>query len=344
MKSTAFMSLTVVASAFSLSAATTTTFAPAAPDRHRVLLDRMTRTKEADRTGHQVQQVLARYSQPSIAAEIVQQQQRQELQHERVTKGERRPSLEQQVLGIPSRVLRRLRGQAQVPMQEQRLEQGILEQRQKQQKDVQWQRPQSAFKTEAGDAEENNIEGTGNEKGKEYDIYKDKDDDDDDGDELEDKVEQQGQRTGSDTVKKIDDEGKDKEKEKELVSVMQLRQFDSASSRRPKAIDSERIPIEYNPSEVAFVGQVGIGTPNQYFNLEFDIGSSDIWVTSAHANCSQNRPCSTTARREFHIERSSTFESAPNISWHLELSDGPIVKGSLATDVVQVAGFVLDRQ
>jgi hypothetical protein len=211
----------------------------------------MTRTKEADRTGHQVQQVLARYSQPSIAAEIVQQQQRQELQHERVTKGERRPSLEQQVLGIPSRVLRRLRGQAQVPMQEQRLEQGILEQRQKQQKDVQWQRPQSAFKTEAGDAEENNIEGTGNEKGKEYDIYKDKDDDDDDGDELEDKVEQQGQRTGSDTVKKIDDEGKDKEKEKELVSVMQLRQFDSASSRRPKAIDSERIPIEYNPSEVA---------------------------------------------------------------------------------------------
>lgn len=36
--------------------------------------------------------------------------------------------------------------------------------------------------------------------------------------------------------------------------------------------------------------------------------------------------------------------SAPNISWHLELSDGLVVKGTLGTDVVQVAGFVVDRQ
>ncbi|KAG0270980.1 1,3-beta-glucanosyltransferase [Linnemannia exigua] len=129
-----------------------------------------------------------------------------------------------------------------------------------------------------------------------------------------------------------------------VLEVEQPAGFDSSTSRRSKAIDAERFPIEYNPSEVAFVGLVGIGTPNQYFNLEFDIGSSDTWVASARANCSLNRPCSSTARRGFHTDRSSTFESAPNISWHLEMSDGPAVTGKLGTDVLQVAGFVVDRQ
>ncbi|KAG0286409.1 hypothetical protein BGZ96_009473 [Linnemannia gamsii] len=266
-------------------------------------------------------------------------------------------SLEQRLLRIPSRVLQRLRGKVQAPVQEQRFEKEDQdqdqEQEQQQMQGVQRQKPQSAFRAVVGNAEEKNIKDNSNEKDNEYDDYEDEDDDDEDSggdDELEDEDEQQGQDTGSGADKMLNEKAtesantKDKEKEKLFASVIQLAQFDSTSSRRPKAIDSARIPIEYSPSEVAFVGQVGIGTPNQYFNLEFDIGSSDTWVTSARANCSQNQPCSTTARRGFHIERSSTFESAPNISWHLELSDGPAVAGRLGTDVVQVAGFVVDRQ
>ncbi|KAF9542514.1 hypothetical protein EC957_001883 [Mortierella hygrophila] len=345
MKTTTLLSLAVVASAFSVSAS-------AAPDLHRVALDRVARTEEIERTSHQVQQALARYSQPSIA-EIVQQQQQEQREQqgreEMMTEEEKEKvlGLEQRLLRIPSRVLRRLRGQAQVALvQEQRLEQEQEQEQDGQQQQEQRKEVQSAFSAEVGGTKEKNAKDKKTDK--EYDVYEDDDDDDNDDDdndggdhgelEDEDEDEMKGKNAGG-------ADKKEKEKEdKAVASVIELAQFDSASSRRSKTIDSERVPIEYNPSEVAFVGQVGIGTPNQYFNLEFDIGSSDTWVASARANCSQNSPCSITARRGFRAERSSTFESAPNISWHLELSNGPAVKGTLGTDVVQVAGFVVDRQ
>lgn len=100
--------------------------------------------------------------------------------------------------------------------------------------------PQSAFRAEVGGTKEKNAKDKKTDK--EYDIYEDDGDDDDDDDELEDEDEKKGQKVG----------GADKkENEKVVASVMQLAQFDSASSRRSKAIDSERVPIEYNPSEVA---------------------------------------------------------------------------------------------
>ncbi|KAG0041291.1 hypothetical protein BGZ83_002042 [Gryganskiella cystojenkinii] len=116
------------------------------------------------------------------------------------------------------------------------------------------------------------------------------------------------------------------------------------SSRRSKQIDSRRVPIDRNPSEVAFVGQVGIGTPPQYFSLEFDIGSADTWVTSAHANCSLNSPCTDHRRRSFFPDRSTTYGSDPNITWGVDFSDGAKIEGRLESDVVQVAGFVINRQ
>ncbi|KAG9064848.1 hypothetical protein KI688_003109 [Linnemannia hyalina] len=349
MKTTTLLSLAVVTSAFSVSAS-------AAPDLHRVVLDRVVRTEETERTSHQVQQALARYSQPSMT-EIVQQQQKEQQEQqgrkEMITKEEEEEGkalgLEQRLLRIPSRVLRRLRGQAQVALvQEQRLEQEQEQDGQQQQE--QRKEAQSVFSAEVGGTKEKNAKDKKTDK--EYDVYEDDDDDNDvdDHGELENgnEDEKKGKNTGGVDKKEKEKEKEDKnekeEEDKAVASVIELAQFDSASSRRSKAIDSERVPIEYNPSEVAFVGQVGIGTPNQYFNLEFDIGSSDTWVTSARANCSQNSPCSTTARRGFRAERSSTFESAPNISWHLELSNGLAVKGRLGTDVVQVAGFVVDRQ
>ncbi|KAG0376355.1 hypothetical protein BGX24_007868 [Mortierella sp. AD032] len=322
MKTTAILSLAVVASLVSASSA----------DLHRVTLDRVARTENADQTGRQVRQALARYSQPSIQQllQVPQEQQQQQQQSSQ----ERESSLEQRLRRIPSRVLRRLRGQK-TQVQEQKLEQEQEQQGQQQQGQKQGQSSFSVGGVEGKDGKgQANID-------KEYDVHRDEEIDDDDDDKIENEAHQEVIGAGSDVVTK---ETTQETVDAKVPELVQSAGFDTWASRRSKAIDAERIPIEYNPSEVAFVGQVGIGTPNQYFNLEFDIGSSDTWVTSAHANCSLNRPCSSTARRRFHTGRSSTFESAPNISWHLEMSDGSVVAGKLGTDVLQVAGYVVDRQ
>ncbi|KFH62479.1 hypothetical protein MVEG_11688 [Podila verticillata NRRL 6337] len=116
---------------------------------------------------------------------------------------------------------------------------------------------------------------------------------------------------------------------------------------QPRRIDAERVPIQYNPSQTAFIGNVGIGTPPQYFHLQFDIASSDAWVVITKVNCTpineDVRPCPP-HRRYFHPNRSSTFEKTPNAPWSLEFGDQSRVFGNLHTDVVQAAGFVIDRQ
>ncbi|KAF9132581.1 hypothetical protein BGW39_011759 [Mortierella sp. 14UC] len=327
MKTTAILSLAVVVSIVSTSSSSSSF----STDLHRVALDRVARTENADQTGRQVQQTLARYAQPSVQQSLqvpLQEQQQHEI------------TLEQRLRRIPSRVLRRQRGQAQAPVQEQRLEQEQVQELQQQQEQHVKQRAQSSFSVEG--VENKGDKEVKTNKDEDYDVYEDEDDDDN----LGDAVHPEGVGAGSEVAQKetrkvmaavkVDDD--------KLLESVQSTGFGSSASRRSKAIDAERVPIEYNPSEVAFIGQVGIGTPNQYFNLEFDIGSSDTWVASSKVNCSLNQPCSTTVRRGFHTERSSTFESAPNIKWHLELSDGSAVTGKLGTDVVQVAGFVVDRQ
>ncbi|KAG9062082.1 hypothetical protein KI688_006806 [Linnemannia hyalina] len=130
-------------------------------------------------------------------------------------------------------------------------------------------------------------------------------------------------------------------------------EFDfSISSRRSPQIDGERIVLQHNPYGVAYVGQVGIGSPPQYFHLEFDLATADTWVTQLGVNCTNPAPCPP-KRRLFNPARSSTFELSPDLAWTTTATGTGIrsvwegkneAKGRLRTDMVQVAGFVVDRQ
>ncbi|KAF9211490.1 hypothetical protein BGZ59_007990 [Podila verticillata] len=94
-----------------------------------------------------------------------------------------------------------------------------------------------------------------------------------------------------------------------------------------------------------FVSEVGIGTPPQYFNLEFDIGSTDTWVTTEKANCTTSgTKCSEDSHRFFHPSKSTTFAKEPNVPWKIETISKAKIQGVLHTDVVQVAGFVVEKQ
>ncbi|KAG0012975.1 hypothetical protein BGZ81_001287, partial [Podila clonocystis] len=94
-----------------------------------------------------------------------------------------------------------------------------------------------------------------------------------------------------------------------------------------------------------FVGGVGIGSPPQYFNLEFDIGMADTWVTSEKANCTiSGMKCSAESRRFFHPSNSTTFDEAPDMPWKMETIAKAKIQGVLHSDRVNVAGFVVEKQ
>jgi cathepsin D len=101
------------------------------------------------------------------------------------------------------------------------------------------------------------------------------------------------------------------------------------------------VPLLFTRSK--YVGDVSIGTPPQYFHLQFDVGSADTWIALTRATCSDPDECSN-HRRYFHPNRSSTFEQTPNVPWEIEFSDHSTATGYLQTDLVQVGGFVVDRQ
>ncbi|KAF9432778.1 hypothetical protein BGZ76_010326 [Entomortierella beljakovae] len=77
--------------------------------------------------------------------------------------------------------------------------------------------------------------------------------------------------------------------------------------------------------------------------MEFDIASSDTWITGASANCTRNKKCPK-SRPVFYPERSKTFDLNPNVTWTMNLGDGNGINGILSTDTIQISQFVIEQQ
>lgn len=86
------------------------------------------------------------------------------------------------------------------------------------------------------------------------------------------------------------------------------------------------------------MGQISIGTPPQNFSMDFDTGSSDIWVPST--KCLST--CGTHPR--FDSTKSSTFELISNDTWQLQYGDGSTVIGYTAYDTVRLGQYIQPHQ
>jgi cathepsin D len=86
----------------------------------------------------------------------------------------------------------------------------------------------------------------------------------------------------------------------------------------------------------SYYGSIALGTPPVAYNVILDTGSADLWV--AASTCTQG--CN--GLQTFDSSSSSTFSTASS-PFTVTYGSGK-ASGSLATDVVQMAGFEVSKQ
>ena len=91
--------------------------------------------------------------------------------------------------------------------------------------------------------------------------------------------------------------------------------------------------------DVAYVTPVSIGTPAQTLNLDFDTGSSDLWVYSNFLPLSQ-----IAGQEVYSPNASTTARLMSGASWSVTYSDGSASKGNVFLDKVAIGGLTVVDQ
>ncbi|KAF4338680.1 aspartic ase precursor [Fusarium beomiforme] len=89
--------------------------------------------------------------------------------------------------------------------------------------------------------------------------------------------------------------------------------------------------------DVEWLTPVQIGTPAQTFNLDFDTGSSDLWVFSTETTGSSGHD-------EYNPAKSSTAKKLSGATWKISYGDGSSSSGDVYKDKVSVGGLVVSSQ
>lgn len=84
-----------------------------------------------------------------------------------------------------------------------------------------------------------------------------------------------------------------------------------------------------------YTGTISVGTPAQSFSMDFDTGSSDLWVESTS--------CSSCSGAEYNPSASST-SSDQGRTFTISYGDGSQTSGEVYTDTVTVAGLTANAQ
>ncbi|KAJ5679647.1 Aspergillopepsin-1 [Penicillium macrosclerotiorum] len=112
-----------------------------------------------------------------------------------------------------------------------------------------------------------------------------------------------------------------------------------------KSVDSDQVG-EVGADDVQndsmYLAEVGIGTPAQNLNLDFDTGSADLWVWSTKlpsATLSQGKD-----HTIFDSSKSSSFSNKSGETWKISYGDGSSASGTVGTDNVNIGGVVVKNQ
>ncbi|KAI0792846.1 acid protease [Abortiporus biennis] len=105
---------------------------------------------------------------------------------------------------------------------------------------------------------------------------------------------------------------------------------DSLKKRQNEALTDQEDDLEWT-------GAITIGSNNQPFVIDFDTGSSDLWVPSASK-------CSGCSGKHLYTASASTTSQKQSGTFSIEYGDGSTVSGPIYKDTVKVAGVTVSQQ
>ncbi|GAB1520934.1 hypothetical protein RhiTH_004023 [Rhizoctonia solani] len=97
-------------------------------------------------------------------------------------------------------------------------------------------------------------------------------------------------------------------------------------------------PLESKANDTLWAGQIEIGTPPQPFIVDFDTGSSDLWIPSS--TCTSKK-CS--GKNTYDASKSSSSKPQEG-KFDITYGDGSGVSGPVYADTVTVAGLSAENQ
>ncbi|KAI0190507.1 secreted aspartic proteinase precursor [Xylaria flabelliformis] len=112
--------------------------------------------------------------------------------------------------------------------------------------------------------------------------------------------------------------------------------YNAAKKAKRDSGSAKTTPEQY---DIQYLTPVQIGTPAQTLNLDFDSGSSDLWVFSTDTASS-----SVNGQTEYKPSSSSSSKKVSGATWSISYGDGSTSSGIVYHDVVNVGGVSFATQ